>query len=441
MLDTLMEKKGVLSRQIGEAKREGKPIDGLLVEMKQVSAEISLLKKEQKEKKKQAHAETSQKANSDKKLASSLSQEPQVPELFSANSKDQSCSSPFKVRRLTESDYSSWDHYVRSKSNSSIYHFTAFRAVIESSFKHKTVYLAAFTESGDICGILPAVELQSRLFGHFLVSLPYFTYGAALADSDEIYSALYSDLFEQAKLLGAEHVELRAMSEQGSLQKNMPAKLSKVSMVRRLPSSAEQLWDDIGTKVRAQIKKAQRFDLKMKLGKRELLDDFYTVFAENMRDLGTPVYSKKFFKALMDSPLNDNFDIGVVYVKGKPVSACFLMRHKGMMEIPWASALSSVNHMNVNMYMYWEILKYAIETKNQFFDFGRSSKDAGTYRFKKQWGAEPQQLYWYYWLSNGGELPELNPNNPKYKLLISVWQKLPVWLTKWIGPPVVKYLP
>jgi len=225
------------------------------------------------------------------------------------------------------------------------------------------------------------------------------------------------------------------------LQEAMPAKLSKVSMVRSLPATADSLWQDIGTKVRAQIKKAQRFDLEMKFGKQELLDDFYRVFAENMRDLGTPVYAKAFFSQLLASSLAPAFDIGVLYSEKKPVACCFLMQHKGMMEIPWASALNSANDMNVNMLMYWEVLKLAIAQENQFFDFGRSSKDAGTYRFKKQWGAKAQQLYWYYWLPQGGEMPELNPNNPKYKLLIAVWQKLPVWLTKWIGPPVVKFLP
>ena len=212
-------------------------------------------------------------------------------------------------------------------------------------------------------------------------------------------------------------------------------------MVRALPETAENLWQDVGTKVRAQIKKAQRFDLQMKFGKAELLDDFYRVFAENMRDLGTPVYAKTFFSELINSSLASSFDIGVMYFEKKPVACCFLMRHKGMMEIPWASALNSVNEMNVNMLMYWEVLKRAINQGNQFFDFGRSSKDAGTYRFKKQWGAIPQQLYWYYWLPDDGTMPELNPNNPKYKLLITVWQKLPVWFTRWIGPPVVKYLP
>jgi FemAB-related protein (PEP-CTERM system-associated) len=160
-----------------------------------------------------------------------------------------------------------------------------------------------------------------------------------------------------------------------------------------------------------------------------------------MRDLGTPVYSKIFFRNLLESALANDFYIGVVYKGSTPVSCCFLMGHKDTLEIPWASTLKSANLMNANMFMYWNILAKAISDGYQFFDFGRSSKDAGTFKFKKQWGAKSQQLYWYYWLANGDDLPELNPNNPKYRLLIWVWKKMPVWLTKLVGPPVVKFLP
>ena len=434
MLDHLIEQKGIVSRKIGEAKRDGQPIDSLLIEMKRVSAEIAAIKSA--EKNKQEKRVDEQQAGKSNKV--------EKPNLFKQRESVPASQIKEIIQCHTDAEggwAEKWDDYVLARADSAIYHRWAFKEVVEQSFEHATCYLAAVNTSGTICGILPAVEMKSRLFGHFVVSLPYFTYGAVLADNEEIAQALYGGLFEFAKQQGAAHVELRATTSQTCLQEAMPAKLSKVSMVRSLPASADSLWQDIGTKVRAQIKKAQRFDLDMKFGKQELLDDFYRVFAENMRDLGTPVYAKAFFSQLLTSSLASNFDLGVLYFEKKPVACCFLMQHKGMMEIPWASALNSANDMNVNMLMYWEVLKRAISQENQFFDFGRSSKDAGTYRFKKQWGAKAQQLYWYYWLPEGGEMPELNPNNPKYKLLIAVWQKLPVWLTKWIGPPVVKYLP
>jgi len=439
VLDALLDRKGALSRQIGEAKRAGQSIDNLLAEMKTVSVKIKVERDNLKTKANTVKAK-------DVAVPDELRVLSSTPNLFDIYYTDE-CTKGDSAQSITiqhlddDGDSVKWDYYVAHKENASIYHFWEFKRIVQTSFGHKAIYLAAFDTDGGICGVLPAIEMNSRLFGHFIVSLPYFTYGAALADNESIENKLYVALIDYAKQENVQHVELRTMHEQKQLQGSAPSKENKVSMVRSLPDSSEQLWSDIGTKVRAQIKKAQRFDLEMKFGKAELINDFYTVFSTNMRDLGTPVYSKSFFKELIKSRLHKQFDVGVVYFKGKAVACCFLMTHQGMMEIPWASTLQSANGMNVNMFMYWEILQKAIVKECQFFDFGRSSKDAGTYRFKKQWGAQAQQLYWYYWLPDGESLPELNPNNPKYKLLISVWQRLPVWLSQLIGPPVVKYLP
>ena len=125
----------------------------------------------------------------------------------------------------------------------------------------------------------------------------------------------------------------------------------------------------------------------------------------------------------------------------RPVAAAFLLGYKDTLEIPWASTIKDVNHLSVNMLLYWEVLKFAVDNQYQYFDFGRSSKDSGTFRFKQQWGAIPKQCYWHYWLKNNAEMPSLNPNNPKYKLVISLWKKLPVSVTKYIGPNIVKSLP
>ena len=437
MLNELMDKKGALSRQIGEAKRAGQSIDSLLEEMKQVSSRIKSLQAEEKERAK-TQSSKGESSGSENDLP-----EVKSPQLFESSIASNSVdAAEINVSKVQGGEHqANWDAYVASKGNASIYHHWCFKDIIESAFGHQTVYLMATDTDGKTCGVLPAVELNSKLFGHFIVSLPFFTYGAMLAESEAVESKLAEVLCQYAEENGIEHVELRATRPLGALQGRLPEKTHKVSMVRELPDSSEQLWSDIGTKVRAQIKKAQRFELEVKFGKVELLNDFYAVFSENMRDLGTPVYSKRLFKEILVSTLEGQIDIGVVYHQSKPVSCCFLMRHQGMMEIPWASALNSVNHMNVNMFMYWHILQKAVSDGCEFFDFGRSSKDASTYRFKKQWGAEPRQLYWYYWLPEGNELPELNPDNPKYKLMISVWQKLPVWLTQLIGPPVVKHLP
>src|SRR5690606_11768290 len=251
-----------------------------------------------------------------------------------------------------------------------------------------------------------------------------------------VEDGLIKALASEALARDARHVELRETKPRPSY----PTKTEKVAMLLDLPDQPEQLWQSIGSKVRAQIKAGQANDLRVAFGSHELLHDCYTVFAHNMRDLGTPVYGKR-----LVGPLLDQTSLAprlvVLYCKNKPVSCGFLLGYRGTLEIPWASTLRSVYKLIANMLLYWHMLEFAINQGYKRFDFGRSSKDANTFRFKKQWGATPRQLYWHYWLADGTELPEMNPKNPKFQLLIAVWRRMPVALTTLIGPGIVRNLP
>ena len=158
-----------------------------------------------------------------------------------------------------------------------------------------------------------------------------------------------------------------------------------------------------------------------------------------MRDLGTPVYSKSIFRKILHKKETNSF-LCVVKINNKPVSVAFLKGYRDMLEIPWASTLKSANKYDANMWMYRMILQKAIDLGYEYFDFGRSTIDANTYKFKKQWGAKPIPHHWYYLLESGS-IPQANPNNPKYRFLIAVWKRLPVWLANIIGPYVVKNIP
>jgi len=292
-------------------------------------------------------------------------------------------------------------------------------------------------ENDKVVGIFPLIQLKSLLFGNFMVSMPYFNYGGIVADSHEVLMSLISSAHELYDELGCSHIEIRFDSEQ---KIELPVRTDKIAMLLDLPDDPDDLWQAIGSKRRAQVKRPIREGVKFLSGGTELLDDFYYVFSKNMRDLGTPVYSKQFFRVILDT-FSENTFIAVVRLNGEAVSAGFLIGNNGKLEIPWASTLRKVNRLGVNMYLYWNILKTAIEKNFQVFDFGRSSKDAGTLNFKKQWGGYEKQLYWYYDLPEGEPLPNLNPSSKKFGTAISVWKKIPVTLTNLIGPSIVKNLP
>ena len=220
----------------------------------------------------------------------------------------------------------------------------------------------------------------------------------------------------------------------------LPCRTDKVTMLLNLPETAEELGKAIGAKRRSQIKRPIREGVTFELGGVELIDDFYHVFSINMRDLGTPVYGKSFFKQIFQT-FPDNAKIAIARLNGEAVGTGFLIGNGQTMEIPWASTLRKVNKIGVNMFLYWNILTSCIEQKYQIFDFGRSSKNSGTLRFKKQWGAQESQLYWYYQLKEGQKIPQMNPTNKKYQLMIKTWQKMPVSLCNMIGPHIVKGLP
>lgn len=330
-----------------------------------------------------------------------------------------------------------WDEYVDSSPESANYHRFAWRSVIENSFGHKTFYLCAKDDAGKIKGVLPLVHMKSILFGNFMVSLPFFNYGGILCDDEITRQALLEAAKVKMRERGASFIELRHFRDCGM---GMATKRHKVSMLLELQKDISMQWQAFDAKLKNQIKKAQKSELTIKIGHLDNLNDFYVIFSRNMRDLGTPVYAKVFFQNILKE-FPDNTKILTVILKNKAVAAGLATWYKDIFELPWASSLVSYLPFCPNDLLYWEAIKYAIENGFKKFDFGRSSLDSGTYRFKEQWGARPIQLYWQYYLKEGGVLPEITPTNPKYQLAVKLWQRLPVWLTNIVGPRIVKDIP
>jgi len=419
------------SRKIGEAKKAKQPIEILLDEMKKNSIEIKSLKKQLKT----LEIEIMHYFQSISPQSAQTENSLNIP----SNTRQ------YKLKNININSVSilllkdktqAWDDYVHANKASSIYHLSLWKKLIHETFGHDSLYLYATDNASNIIGILPLTHLNSKLFGNFMVSVPYFNYGGVIADHPDIETLLLKKAAEYAKKKQISHIEYR----DDILRKGLPVKTEKINMILPLPEEKELLWENFTPKLRAQIKRPQKENTSTLIGHHEYLDDFYHVFSKNMRDLGTPVYSKKLFKNILNN-FPESARIIIIQLNNKPVSAAFLIGYKDKLEIPWASTIKEVNHLSINMLLYWEVLSFAISKKYNFFDFGRSSINAGTYKFKKQWGAQGKESYWHYWLDENTEMPSLNPNNPKYKLVISIWKKLPVSLTRIIGPSIVKNLP
>ena len=330
-----------------------------------------------------------------------------------------------------------WDRYVRDSPTATGYQLAGWREVIEQACGHPTVYFFARDRRGEIKGVLPMVLLASRVFGRFFVSMPFLNYGGVDSAEEEIVALLAQVASQEAQKLGAAHVELRQCE---ALPIGWQSTNRKVSMRLPLPSDFQDLMGTFPSKLKSQIRRPKKEGMTVRFGGNELLGDFYDVFSRNMRDLGTPVYGKVFFQTILATFPKESA-ICSISLGGKSVAAAFLYRFRDSMEVPWASSDRRYDRLAPNMLLYSSLLEYACQQGCKIFDFGRSSVDSGTYRFKAQWGAQPHQLHWYYWLSEGRTIPELNPDNPKYKAAIALWKRLPVPVANLVGPHLVKYLP
>jgi len=337
------------------------------------------------------------------------------------------------VTLATPEDRADWEAFVASRGDDAGYHAWDWQQVFSRAFGHRSVYLIA-RRGGDVAGVLPLVHINSLLFGRSLTSLPFLNYGGVLAGSAEAAQALVDASRREAQSRRCDHVELRHVAAQFP---HLPRKQHKVSM--RLPLKPG-LWDCLDRKVRNQVRKAEKSGLTVERGGRELVDDFYAVFARNMRDLGTPVYSRRLFDEVF-RVFPGRATMHIVRLAGRPVAAGVTYRTPRMTQLPWASSIRDYNSLCPNTLLYWDAIQYAVEQGCAVFDMGRSTPNEGTFRFKQQWGAEPLPLHWEYQLQREQSLPNVSPGNPKFQMAIAVWQKLPLAVTLRVGPMIVRAIP
>jgi serine/alanine adding enzyme len=340
------------------------------------------------------------------------------------------------VRLAENDDCKHWNKYAAQHRQSTYCHRWEWQDIFRKSFKAKPYYYLA-ESNNKIVGIFPVIYMKSLLFGRYMISLPWLDYGGPVADSEEIAEQLISSTENKAQDLGCQFLEMRAVRRR---LPNYTEKLEKREFHLDLSCGQDEVWKSFDSKARNQVRKGEKSGLIIKFGKADLLDEFYKIFSRNMRDLGTPVWPKNLFLKIFEY-FGDTSEIALVGMKGEPIAAALLLHYREFSAVPSASARREFLHYCPNNFMYWEIIKRCIERGSKIFDFGRSSEGAGTFRFKKQWVKNPKEQVWQYQLYAKDSLPELNPNNPKFKMLIGIWRKLPVPLANLIGPKIVTKLP
>jgi FemAB-related protein (PEP-CTERM system-associated) len=309
--------------------------------------------------------------------------------------------------------------------------------VLQTGLGHE-VYAVEAVASGCTVGFLPLAVVSSMLFGRFLVSLPYLNTNGVVAPCADVQTELITRAVALADELNVRYLELRHEEPLAHPALNA-AMASKSHMRLPLPTTSEQLWKGFNPKVRNQVRKGEKGHFAVAWGGIELIDGFHDVLCENMRDLGSPVYGKGLFSAIL-SAFPGDAEICLVRDGAKPVAAALLLHGWGITEVPTASARKSYNPSNVNMLMYHHLLRRAVERGQRVFDFGRSTTEAGTFKFKKQWGAKPHPATWQYCVLQG-DVSDMRPDNPRYDRAIRLWKCLPIGLTRRLGPLIVRGIP
>lgn len=385
---------------------------------------------------------------------------------------------PYKANNSVE-----WDVFVDNQLHSCLYHLSSWHKIIKSSYGHDIYCLVAKSDAlntwesssiiekgkiennqyrnhhNNIVGILPLVHIKHWLFGNNLVSMPYSDLGGILAENRLVEQALLNQSAKLAENLGASSIYLRSdrpffsvvaeENDKNSIQNrsdlfnwkewNLSLQTKKVRMILSLPESPEILRKSFKSKLRSQIQKPIKEGLKVKIGGIELINDFYDIFSTNMHGLGSPVHSKKLIReVLREFPKMAN--LFIVYGDQTPMACSLVIGFKDILANPWASSLRRYSRFAPNMLLYWAMLEYACQQGYKRFDFGRCTPGEGSYKFKEQWGAVSESLYWYQFSKNESKSFLGQPEEDKMAKVIEYWKKLPLPLTKIIGPQIRKYI-
>ncbi|MDA3913510.1 FemAB family XrtA/PEP-CTERM system-associated protein [Oleiagrimonas sp.] len=331
------------------------------------------------------------------------------------------------VKRLEPGDERRWDDFVADAPQATIFHRSAWRDIIEQVLGHRCHYLYV-ERNGVITGILPLAEIRSRLFGHALISTPFCVYGGVVTSDPDSEVQLLQSAKVLADDLRVDYLELRNRELRSPA---WPVKDLYVSFRKVIHPDHDANMKAIPRKQRAMVRKGIRADLQAQHG--GSIDEFYRVYAESVRNLGTPVLSRNYYMRLQQT-FGDDCEVTVVTHEGQPVSAVMSFYFRDEVHPYYGGSVARGRDLAANDFMYWALMQRATERGARVFDFGRSKQGTGAHDFKKHWGFEPKPLPYAYHLVRASEIPNISPTNRKYSLFIKAWQKLPVPVSCLLGP-------
>lgn len=338
------------------------------------------------------------------------------------------------IHQLSEDKFSLWDAFVSKSAEATFFHRAGWKTVLESAFGHRGYFLYA-ERNGEIEGILPLAHNKSVLFGNVLVSTPFCVYGGIVADDPEVASALRQAACDLAHSLKVDALELRNMK---ASNEGWPEKSLYSTFRKSIDSDSDVNMKAIPSKQRTMIRKGIKNGLVSEVG--DHWDRAYRVYSESVRNLGTPVFTNKYFK-ILKQVFTDDCGVMMISHQGKDVAGVVSFYFRDEVLPYYGGSIASARTIKgVNDFMYWELMRRSAEQGIKIFDFGRSKNDTGPYHFKKHWGFTPEPLHYEYSLIAADSAPDINPLNPKYQLFIKAWKKLPLFAANLIGPILAKNL-
>ena len=333
-----------------------------------------------------------------------------------------------------EGDAGAWDAFVTQAEGSGFCHLAGWHEVMHDVLGAECHYLVVSGEDGELEGVLPLARVKSRLFGHYLVSLPFLNHGGPIGTPRAVRLLVRSAVREAVRSR-ADLLELRTRRD---LDLGLPLSMRKHEVVLDLPAAEETLWDGYSAKLRSQIRRPMKEGLEAKFGA-EHVDAFYDVFARTMRDLGTPVLPRAWFERIARTfPAQVVF--GVVYRGSEPLAAGCGFVWRGEFEITWACSVRRASRIAPNMLLYWAFMQEMIRRGVTRFNFGRTTPGSGPHKFKQQWGGRDVPLPWCRYTSGERAAPP-SPGDSAYSWGPRLWRHLPLPVANAVGPHLVRYLP